>query len=182
MAVQIYLEEVEQQTCFAPLAVVGYCFTHSGLLNPLWSAGEVGMKSYEHTVSEKLQDILVALLAGCHSLAQVNTRLRPARVLAQAWQRAHFAEQSNLSRMLDALEPGHIDQLRAGNLALLRQHSQLRHHDWTQRVILDLDPTSLLASKRAAGSRKGGAVGIRTSIVAMCCGLCSRAIMRIYFR
>src|SRR5262245_57262625 len=129
MAVQIYLEPVEHQSCFVPLAVVGYCFTHSDLLKPVWSELDLKMRKREHTGLDKLQDVLVAIMAGCRSLAQVNTRLRPELALAQAWQRTQFAEQSNLSRLLDQLEAEQIDQLRAGNLKLLQQHSQLRHHD-----------------------------------------------------
>jgi hypothetical protein len=161
MSVEITLETVAQQTCFAPLAVVGYCITQSDLLQPLWAELDVAMKCYRHTVPQKLQDVLVAILAGCRSLAQVNSRLRPERALAQAWQRAHFAEQSTLSRTLDALCVEQIEQLRAGHLALLQRHSQLRHHDWRQPVILDIDPTTLLASKRAEGSRKGWVSGQR---------------------
>ena len=161
MSVQIYLEPVEHQTCFAPLGVVGYCFTRSGLLEPLWSVLDIKMKSYDHTVYEKLQDVLVAIMAGCRSLNQVNTRLRPELALARAWQREFFAEQSNLSRTLDAFGRGHIDQLRAGNLGLLRQHSQLRNHNWAEWLMLDVDPTSLLTSKRAEGSRKGWVSGQR---------------------
>ncbi|MEJ2555823.1 MAG: transposase [Anaerolineae bacterium] len=159
MSVQICLEPVEHQTCFAPLAVVGYCFTRSGLLAPLWSALDIKMKSYDHTVFKKLQDVLVAIMAGCRSLRQVNTRLRPELALAQAWQRSAFAGQSNLSRTLDALGADHIDQLRAGNLRLLQQHSQLCHPDWAQHLIVDVDPTSLLTSKRAEGSRRGWVSG-----------------------
>jgi len=161
MSVQICLEPVEHQSCFVPLGVIGYCFTRSGLLEPLWSDLDIKMKRYDHALYEKLQDVLVAIMAGCRSLAQVNTRLRPERALAEAWQRDSFAEQSNLSRTLDALSSDHIDQLRAGNLRLLRQHSQLRHHNWAERVLLDVDPTSLLTSKRAQGSRKGWVSGQR---------------------
>jgi hypothetical protein len=161
MSIQITLEEVKHQTCFAPLAVIGYCFTQTNLLQPLWSRVDIKMKSYNHTITEKLQDVLVAIMAGCRSLSQVNTRLRPEKALAQAWQRQQFAEQSNLSRTLDALQAHHIDQLRAGNLALLRQHSQLRNHNFEQTLVLDIDPTSLVASKRAKGSRKGWVSGQR---------------------
>jgi hypothetical protein len=106
-----------------------------------------------------LQDVLVAILAGCRSLAQVNTRMRPEQVLAAAWQRPALAEQSTLSRTLEALHADHLAQLRQGQLALLQQHSQLRHHDWQQAVILDIDPTSLVTSRRAEGSCKGWVSG-----------------------
>ena len=117
------------------------------------------MKTYDHKPYEKLQDVLVAIMAGCRSLNQVNTRIRPDRALAQAWQRLSFAEQSNLSRMLDAMGTDHITQLQAGSLKLLQQHSQLRQHNWEQQVLLDVDPTSLLTSKRAEGGRKGWVSG-----------------------
>jgi hypothetical protein len=155
MSVQICLEAASNRCSFVPLAVVGYCLTRGGILKPLWSTLHLDMKTYDHTATEKLQDILVAIMVGCRSLAQVNTRLRPERVLAAAWQRPVFAEQSNLSRTLDALQDGHIAQLHAGSLLLLQQHSQLRNHDWSKYVVLDVDPTSLITSKHAEGSRKG---------------------------
>jgi hypothetical protein len=168
MPIQITLDEASDQCSSVPLAALGYCLTHSDVLRALWSNLTLDMKTYTHTPTAKLQDILVAILAGCRSLAQVNSRLRPDRVLAHAWQRPSFADQSTLSRTLDALHPSHIDQLRAGNLQLLQQFSQLRHHPWTQAVIVDIDPTSLLTSKRAEGSHKGWVSGKKTSIAAMC--------------
>ena len=159
MAVHIELADLPHHCSFVPLAVVGYCVTRSGLLQPLWSDLEIDMKTYDHPPTAKLQDVLVAILAGCRSLAQVNTRLRPERVLATAWQRSGFAEQSTLARTLDDLTAGHVDQLRAGHLALTQQHSRLRQHDWHQPVVLDCDATSLVTSKHAEGSRKGWVSG-----------------------
>jgi hypothetical protein len=161
MAIQIYLEPVREQSRFVPLAVVGYCLTRSGLLKPLWSELKLTMKQYDHSAVDKLQDVLVAIMAGCRSLSQVETRLRPERALAEAWQRKRFAEQSNLSRTLDRMHAEQIEQLRVGHGKLLRQHSQLHHHDWSTPVMLDIDPTSLLASKHAEGSRKGWVSGQR---------------------
>jgi hypothetical protein len=162
MSVQICLEPVKHQTAFVPLTVIGYCVTRSGLLNPLWyELMSLKLKSYDHSGFEKLQDLLVAIMAGCRSLAQVNTRIRPDRVLAQGWQRSCFAEQSNLSRLLDALTADEIAGLRNGNSQLLRQYSQLHQHDWRNPLIIDIDPTSLITSKRSEGSRKGWVSGQR---------------------
>ena len=159
MSVQITLEPLNGRCAFAPLAVAGYCWTRREVLKPLWAPLQLPLKVYDHTATAKLQDILVAILAGCRSLAQVNTRVRPEPVLAAAWGRSAFAEQSTLSRTLDALQAEHLSQLRAGQLALLQQHSQLRQHNWTQPVILDIDPTSLVTAQRAEGSRKGWVSG-----------------------
>ena len=159
MSILFELTENKYQTCRAPLGVLGYCVTQSGLLSPVWNELTYASKAYRHKPTEKLQDIFVGILAGCRSLSQMNTRIRSDRVLAQAWQRPQFAEQSNLSRILDSLEPEHVEQIRAGHLALLKQYSRLQDHDWQQSLIMDIDSTSLLASKRAEKSRKGWVSG-----------------------
>ena len=138
--------------------MAGYCWTRREVLKPLWAPLQLPLKVYDHAATAKLQDILVAILAGCRSLAQVNTRVRPEPVLAAARGRSAFAEQSTLSRTLDALQAEHLSELRAGQLALLQQHSRLQHN-WTQPVILDIDPTSLVTAQRAEGSRKGWVSG-----------------------
>ena len=161
MSVQITLQPLNGRCAFAPLAVVGDCWTRREVLKPLWAPLQLPLKVYDHTATAKLQDILVAILAGCRKTpAQGHRcRVRPEHALQAAWDRPAFAEQSTLSRTLDALQAEHLSQLRAGQLALLQQHSQLRQHNWTQPVILDIDPTSLVTAKRAEGSRKGWVSG-----------------------
>ena len=182
MSIQISLEKAAQQCQCVPLAVVGYCFTRSQLLRPLWSELDLEMKSVEHSVTDKLQDILLAVLSGCRSLAEVNTRLRSEPLLATAWHRTTIADQSTLSRLLDALQPEQNDQLRAGNVRLLKQYSPLRHHNWQRAVILDVDGTSLLASKRAEGSTKTWISGKKTPMAGMSCALRWPGITRAYSR
>ena len=182
MSVQMCLERKTRECRFVPLAVLGYCLTRSGLLQPLWSQLDLDLKTFEHTPTNKLQDVLVAILAGCRSLAQVNTRLRPETVLAAAWHRSQFSEQSNLSRTLDALQDTHIQQLRNGHLQLWRQHTQLRQHHWSEALMLDVDPTSLVTSKHAEGSHKGWVSGKKTRTVVMSCVSPWRAIMKAFYR
>jgi len=56
MSIEIKLETSDQHTAFAPLAVIGYCFTQSGLLNPLWlELLEFQPKSYKTDVSQALK-------------------------------------------------------------------------------------------------------------------------------
>ncbi len=182
MSVQIGLAHLKTECHFVPLAVLGYCLTRSNMLQPLWAPLDLDLKTVAHPPTAKLQDVLVAILAGCRSLAQVNTRLRPETVLATAWQRPQFAEQSTLSRTLDALHDPHLQQLRRGHLQLWQQHTQLRQHDWTQRVILDVDPTSLVTSKHAEGGQKGWVSGKKTPTVAMSCVSPWPAIMKAFSR
>lgn len=156
MCVQILVGEFPTQTQYVPLAVLGHCVMRNHFFSPVWNELEWSMKTREHQPAEKLQDMLVSILAGNSHVSQINTRLRPDLALATAWQREQFAEQSNIARVLDRLSHEQIEQLRRGSQVLFRQHSQTLQHDFqAQWLVFDLDLTGLLASRRAEGSEKG---------------------------
>ena len=160
MTVPIVLEPLPTHTQYVPLAVLGYCLTRTGFLAPVWDTLEWPMKVVCYRPQEKLQDMLVSILAGNTTVAAINTHLRPDLTLSTAWQRQRFAEQSTIADTLDALEPEQIRQLRQGSQDLFRRHSQTMRHDFAQHwLMLDVDPTGLLASRRAEGSRKGYIAG-----------------------
>lgn len=152
----IVLEPLPTYSGYVPLGVLGYCLTRTDFLRPVWEAIQWPMKQLIYTPSEKLQDVLVSILAGLHAIVRVNTHLRPDRTLATAWKRAQFAEQSTLAYTLDSLGSEQIAQLRYGSQALFRQHAQTCRHDFDNSwLMLDIDPTGLLAARRAEGSRRG---------------------------
>ena len=156
MKVPIVLESLFTHTQYVPLAVLGYCLTRTGFLRPVWDEIDWAMKTLKHAPTEKLQDILVSILAGNTAVCKINTRLRPDLTLSSAWQRDQFAEQSTIADTLDALGPEQIAQLRQGSQSLFRQHSRTMRHDFEKHwLMIDIDPTGLPASRRAEGSRKG---------------------------
>ncbi len=156
MKPHVVLEPVNTQTAYVPLGVLGYCLTRTQFFAPLWNDLPWAMKTVVHTPAAKLQDLLVSILAGNTSILQINTRLRPDSTLAQAWGRPVFAEQSSIAYTLDALGPDQLAHLRAGSQALFCLHSQTVQHDFRQHwLVLDIDPTGLLASRAAEGSCKG---------------------------
>lgn len=160
MEVRIVLEPLPTHTQYVPLAVLGYCLTRTSFLAPVWDVLEWPMKIRQHRPQEKLQDLLVSILAGNETVSQINTRLRPDLTLSAAWQRQQFAEQSTIARTLDALGMSQLQQLRQGGQGLFRQHSQTMHHDFARHwLMIDLDPTGLLASRHAEGSRRGYIAG-----------------------
>ena len=71
---------------------------------PLREHVQLDCKTVVHAPHEKLLDIVVSMLADCASLKQINTRLRPDTVLAAAWGRDGFADQSTISP-----GAGHLD-------------------------------------------------------------------------
>lgn len=156
MSTKISLVPIDGHTSYAPLAVLGYCLTRTSFLEPVFAGLGLSLKTVEHTPSEKLLDVLVSILAGCRSITQVNTRLRPDLALAQAWNRKRFAEQSTLARTLDAFTDLHLEQLRQGTQALFRRESLTLRHNFSQDWLwLDIDLTPLPASKFAEASTKG---------------------------
>ena len=156
MKVQIVLEPLPTHTQYVPLAVLGYCLTRTGFLQPVWDDMDWAMKTIRHTPTEKLQDMLVSILAGNKSVYQINTRLRPDLTLASPWHRERFAEQSTIAETLNALGPEQIAQLRQGGQCLFQQYSRTMRHDFEkQRLMIDVDPTGLPASRHAEGSCKG---------------------------
>lgn len=164
MTVQVVLEPLATHTQYVPLAVLGYCLTRTGFLQPVWDEMDWSMKTLEHSPTEKLQDVLVSIMAGNTAVCKINTRIRPDLTLASAWQRTKFAEQSTVSDTLDAMGPEQIAQLRQGCQVLFRQYSQTMRHDFEKQcLMIDIDPTGLPASRRAQGSRKGYFSGRRNS-------------------
>jgi hypothetical protein len=156
MKVQIVLESLPTYTQYVPLAVLGYCLTRTGFLRPIWDEMDWSMKTLKHSPTDKLQDMLVSILAGNMAVCKIHTRLRPDLTLASAWQRTQFAEQSTVADTLDALRPEQIAQLRQGSQSLLRQHSQTMRHDFEKQwLMIHIDPPGSPASRHAEGSRKG---------------------------
>jgi len=142
-------------TSFAPLCVLGHAFWERGELDILRNFSAIPVKSCDHTPGEKLLDAFLVILAGYPSLYMLNTVLRPDPMLAQAWHRTAFADQSIVSRTLDAFTAEGLTAFQSVSSDFWRAHSQLANHDWRRRLILDLDLTPLRISPQAEHSTKG---------------------------
>jgi hypothetical protein len=163
MSTAIRLTSMPQDTNFAPLGVLGYCLMHADFLAPVFSKLKLPIKKVDHTANAKVLDVLVSILSGCRAISQVNTRIRPDMALARTWGRESFAEQSTLSRTLDAFGEEQIVQLRQGSEVLFRRESRTLRHDFDRDWLwLDIDLTPLPASKHAEGSTKGKIGGKKT--------------------
>ena len=142
-------------TQFAPLCVLGQAFHERQTLRELHQPGLISLKTRDHTPGEKLSAAFLLVLAGYPSLYLLNTTLRADPSLARAWHCDSFAEQSGVSRLLDACTPDVLNALQDVSFAFWWQHSQLPQHDWRQRLFVDLDLSPLPASPQAEASTKG---------------------------
>jgi hypothetical protein len=153
---RISLVRLEKSTSFAPLAVLGAYVRAHDLLSPIFTRVQFSKQMHTEDPLGALVDLWVSILAGCRSVHQVNTKIRPDLALAQAWGRERFCEQSTLARVLDACEAEHVQQLREGVEAVYRWIGRAPRGGWeVSPLMIDIDLTGLPAGRQAQGSTKG---------------------------
>lgn len=150
-------------TQYAPLAALLAHYQQNQVFKPLHQV-EMRMKSRDFTPHDKLKQVAVSILAGCQTLSEVNQKLKQERWLAEAGGWTRFADQSGLSRTLDALTLMNITQLRQAQTQIWQNQSQTRCHDWRGYLWLDFDLSGLPCSKRAEASQKGYFSGKKTAL------------------
>jgi hypothetical protein len=149
-------------TRFAPVgALMAYYAAHN-VLAPLQTVPCRPTKG-DFPLAEKLAQLVWSILTGCAYISEVNTKLRPERVLAQVKCKARFAEQSTLALALNGLTQTQIQFLTLAVRQISQRSSRLKHHDWRGFLLLDFDLSGLPCGKQAAGSHKGYFAGKKTS-------------------
>ena len=176
---QITLASMEQTTLFAPLVALGFYVREQDLLAPISSRMNFAQSTHTENPLEAILDVWVSILAGCRSISQVNTRIRPDRMLGRAWGRDCFCEQSTLARVLDVCNQTQVKQLRAGVEALYRWIGQAPQQNWGGQLTVDIDLTGMLAGKQAEGSSKGYFPDKRGPPAVNCAGLGRQITTRV---
>lgn len=154
MTIEIGYTDSLTNTQYAPLVAMSAHYQMKEYLKPLTRV-EIPMRRRDFTAADKLIQILMSILAGCETLSEVNPRLRSEIGLAKLWGWERIADQSSLSRTLDALTQKNIEQLRNSVTQIRRQHSQMKGRDWRSYLWLDFDLSGLPCSPRAEASQKG---------------------------
>jgi hypothetical protein len=154
MTVKIGFTDELCNTQYAPLAMLMAHYQQNQVLQPLATI-QIGMKRRDYSAQDKLKQVLVSILSGCETFLDVNSRLKHELALAQACGWSRFADQSNLSRSMDALTQMNLEQLRAAVKDIWYPHSHLRQHDWRGFLWFDFDLSGLTCGKLAEQSQKG---------------------------
>lgn len=148
-------------TQYAPLAALLAHYQQNQVFEALDNI-DMSMKSRDFTPHDKLKQVIISILAGCQTLSEVNQKLKPEIYLAMSGGWSRFADQSGLSRTLDALTLMNIEQLRQNSNQIWRSRSQVWQHDWRGYLWLDFDLSGLPCGKRAEASQKGYFSGKKT--------------------
>jgi hypothetical protein len=163
MTIEFGLTDGLVNTQYAPLVALSAHYQHNLLLEPLENV-RIPPNKRDFSPSDKLIQVLLSILAGCDTLSEVNVRLKPETGLARVWGWERFADQSNLSRTLDALTLKQLDRLRAVSTLIWRTHGRTMQHDWRGYLWLDFDLSGLPCGKQAEESQKGYFSGKKTSL------------------
>jgi hypothetical protein len=140
----------------ASLALVGLHFQLMNLWPTVRQFVQIKQKVHHHDPLDKLLDCFINILAGGHGLNEINLRVRPDVALQAAFGRGQCAEQSTISRTLNACTTDTVTQLRQATESILRQYGRSYRHDYQQRPqLLDVDLTGLIAGRLGEGVTKG---------------------------
>jgi hypothetical protein len=154
MAIEFGFTDELVNTQYAALAALCAHYRDKKVFQPLEQVEMLG-KIRDFDPTSKVIQILVSLLAGCDTLSEVNCKLKSEVGLAQACGWLRFADQSNLSRLLDKLTLKQLEQLRSATTQVWRAHSRVVRHDWRAYLWLDYDLSGLPCSEQAEASQKG---------------------------
>ena len=161
MRLQIGTTDELTNTQFAPVAALMAYYDSQKVLEPLQSVTSAAEKG-DFRLAQKLEQVIWSMLTGCEYIAEVNTKLRPERILAQVKRTDHFAEQSTLATGLNELTQMNLAQLEAAVGQISYRCSRMRWHDWRGFLLLDFDLSGLPCGKQAEGSKKGYFSGKKT--------------------
>jgi hypothetical protein len=164
MVPRFTLAPMGSSTNFGPLAALGFYVRQNDLWAPIRHRVRFSGPTHCNEPVDALYDLWVGILAGCEVVSQVNTTIRADPLLAKAWGRGQFHEQSTIARILDACGPLQVDQMREATESLFHWLGYAHRHDFHHSLLrVDIDLTGMPASKHAEGSKKGFFSGRRNA-------------------
>lgn len=161
MTIEIDLCDEGSNTQYAPLAALCVLYQRQHRFQALDQVPDLARKGV-FNLTDKLIQVLLSMLAGCVTLSEVNSKLRPELGLARLWGWEQIADQSSLSRTLDRLSLEQIDLLRTATTRIWRSFSQVSQHNWHGFLWLEYDLSGLPCSAKAQESQKGYFSGKKT--------------------
>ena len=153
MTIQFGMSQENCNTQYAALGVLLAIYKEKNILKPLENV-KTSIKSINFSMTDKIEQVLVSILAGCDTVSEVNTKLK-GDPLAKIGGWRKFADQSTLSLALDALTLMNIEQLRSAICEIRQRYGRAASHDWRGFLWLDYDLSGLPSGGGAKGSEKG---------------------------
>src|SRR5712692_342247 len=106
----------------ASLAAIGLKLKELKVFEPIEQQVQIAQKTVKDRPTDKLYDAWISMLAGAHSLVEINTRLRADEALQRAFGRSRCAEQSVARDILNTCTAEHVQQMEHALDTIYRQH------------------------------------------------------------
>lgn len=98
----------------------------------------------DYTIYQKLMTLISSIAVGCESTNDINERLHPERLAANILEMERFPDQSQINRLLHAMDEESIKQLRQIHHDIFMKHSDSLSSE--EEMVVDFDQTGLIAN------------------------------------
>ena len=140
----------------ASLALIGQEFQKLKIWSVVESHVVIEQKACVYRPTDKLLDLFISMLTGSVGVVEVNQRVRPDQILQRAFGRQGCAEQSSISRTLNACTTINVEQMRQVVIEILHQIGRCVRHNYAQGpLVLDVDMMSMPTECAGEGVEKG---------------------------
>lgn len=140
----------------AGLVLVASLLAKEGFWQVVEEQVHIPQKTVHFTPTQKLLAAFLLILSGGEGLVELNRRVRADTALQQAFGQAGCAEQSTVSRTLEACTPQNVEQLRAACEQLHRRYGQVYAHPYPQQLLwVEVDLSGQPCGSHAQGATRG---------------------------
>ncbi len=149
------MESTSYYSKYASLALMAQRLGELKIWEQVCDSVTLQQKMYAHTAMDKLLMCLINMWMGGAGITEINTRLRVDIGLQRAFGLLRCAEQSTISRTLNACSAVTVEQMRQALREVLRKRGQVlqrRAEDW---LVLDVDIVGLVCGATGEEANKG---------------------------
>ena len=148
------------QTAHASLAGFAPLIESKGIFDKIHQRVSIGQKQLTYRPTDKLIFVVLGLLVGCEHIDEINHRLRPDKVLLNAFGYTSCADQSVIQDTLDGCVKANVVQLKGVLRSLYLEHNQsqsllAKAIEQSKTIVIDMDLTGRPVSQNAEGAKKG---------------------------
>lgn len=101
----------------------------------------------DYTIYQKLMTLISSIAVGCESTNDINERLHPEKVAANMLGMERFPDQSQINRLLQAMDEISIQQLKQIHHDIFMKHSHSVSSE--EEIVVDFDQTGLIANGKS---------------------------------
>jgi hypothetical protein len=140
----------------ASMASVGMWMKKHKIWDTVEKQVKINQKVIKYTPTEKLEDLLIHILAGGEGVADINNRVRVDKGIQISFGRKGCAEQSTISETLNASTATNVMEMETALKEIYQRCGKGYQHKYEKKCqVLDIDLSGLLCGKQAEGASKG---------------------------